>query len=73
MISFDMGANKSFMSNILYLNFPLLHSLPKFVSRTKYISLDSGQYVGVLFIIPVVINVHEHRFEVYNLVSRDSQ
>ena len=27
------------------------------------------RYVGVLFVIPVVIDIHGHRFEIYTLVS----
>ena len=28
-----------------------------------------GQYVSVLFIIPVIIDIHRHRFEIFTLVS----
>ena len=31
--------------------------------------MGNGQYVSVLFVILVVINVHEHRFEIFTLVS----
>ena len=65
----DIGASKSFMSKTFYLNYPSLYSLPVFVSRTKNILVGSGQYVGVLFVIPIVINLYEHGFEVYTLVS----
>ena len=50
------------------LNCPSLHSLPTFVLRTKNNLLDDGQYVGVLFVIPVIINLHVYIFEVYTLV-----
>ena len=33
------------------------------------IFVGNGQYVGVLFVIPVVINLHGHRFEEYTLLS----
>ena len=46
-----------------------LHSLPKFASRTQRIQVGNGQCVSVLFIIPVIIDVHGHRFEMYTLVS----
>ena len=46
-----------------------LHSLPKFASKTQRIQVGNGQFVSVLFIIPVIINVHGHRFEIYNLDS----
>ena len=46
-----------------------LHLLPKFASRTQRIQIGNGQYVSVLFIMPVIIDVHRHRFEIYMLVS----
>ena len=46
-----------------------LHSLPKFVSKTQRIQVGSGQCVSELFIIPVIIEVHVHRFGIYTLVS----
>ena len=46
-----------------------LYSLPKFASKTQRIQVGNGQCVSVLFIIPVIIDVHGHRFEIYTLVS----
>ena len=46
-----------------------LHSLPKCASKTQRIQVGNGQCVIVLFIIPVIIDVHRHRFEIYTLVS----
>ena len=37
--------------------------------RLKGYKLGNGQCVSVLFIIPVIIDVHGHRFEIYTLVS----
>ena len=65
----DMGASKSFMSKSFYMQCKLLHSLPKFASRTQRIQVGNGQYVSVLFIIPVIVDIHGHRFEMYTLVS----
>ena len=31
--------------------------------------MGNGQYVGVLFLIPVIIDIHGHRFEVFILIS----
>ena len=45
-----------------------LHSLPQFASKTQRIQVGNGQFVSVLFIIPVIIDVHGHRFEIYTLV-----
>ena len=32
--------------------------------------MGNGQYVSVLFVIPVVIDVHGHRFKIFTLVSK---
>ena len=32
--------------------------------------MGNGQYVSVLFIIPVIIDIHGHRFEIFILVSK---
>ena len=34
------------------------------------IQVENGQCISVLFIIPVIIEVHGHRFEIYTLVSK---
>ena len=31
--------------------------------------MGNGQYFSVLFVIPVIINIHRHRFEIFTLVS----
>ena len=46
-----------------------LHTLPKFASTTQRIQVGNGQYVSVLLIIPVIVDMHGHRFEIYALVS----
>ena len=43
--------------------------MPKFTSSTKRIQVGNGQYVGVLFVIPVIIKIQKHRFEIFTLVS----
>ena len=48
--------------NHLCLKHSTFHTLPKFVSRTKNILVGNGQYVGVLFVILVVIDLHGYRF-----------
>ena len=57
------------MSNLYYLWCKTLHALPKFTSNTQKIQVGNGQYVSVLFMIPVIINIHGHRFEIFTLVS----
>ena len=46
-----------------------LHSLPRCASKTQRIQVGNGQFVSVLFIIPVIIDVHRHRFDIYTLLS----
>ena len=68
-IFLDTGATKSYMSKSFYLKCKWLHALPKFASHTQRIQEGNGQYVGVLFGIPVIIDIQRHRFEIYTLVS----
>ena len=67
-ILLDTGASKSFMSKLYYLCCKALHSLPKISSKTQRVQVGSGQHISVLFIIPVIIEIAGHRFEVYTLV-----
>ena len=57
------------MSKFYYLRCKELHDLPKFASKTQRIQVGNGQYVGVLFVIPVIIEICGHRLEVFTLVS----
>ena len=43
--------------------------MPKFTSTTRRIQVGNGQYVGVLFVIPVIVTIQKHRFEIFVLVS----
>ena len=69
-ILLDTGASKSFMSKSHYLCCKWLHSLPKFASRTQRIQVENGQFISVLFIIPITVDIHGHIFEIYTLVSQ---
>ena len=68
-ILLDTGATKSYMSKSFYLKCKCLHALPNFGSNTQRNQVGNGQYVGVLFVIPVIIDIHRHRFEIFTLVS----
>ena len=57
------------MSKSYYLRCKSLHNLPKFTSKTQRIQVGNGQYVGVLFVIPVIVEINGHRLEVFTLVS----
>ena len=68
-ILLDTGTSKSYMSKSYYLGCKSLHALPKFASNMQRIQVGNGQYVGVLFVIPVVVVIYGHRFELFTLVS----
>ena len=57
------------MSKSYYLRCKSLHNLPKFASKTQRIQVGNGQYVGVLFVILVIVEINKHRLEVFMLVS----
>ena len=68
-ILLDTGVSKSYMSKSYYLRCKTLHDLPKFASKTQRIHVGNGQYVGVSFVIPVIVEIWGHRLEVCTLVS----
>ena len=68
-ILLDTGVSKSYMSKSYYLRCKALHGLPKFASKTQRIQVGNGQYVGVLFVILVIVEICGHRLEVFTLVS----
>ena len=57
------------MSNSFYMQCKSLHTLPKFTSTTQRKQVGNGQCISVLFIIPVIVGIHGHRFEIYTLIS----
>ena len=69
----DTGASKSLIFKSFYMQCKSLQSLPKFASKTQRIQVGNGQCVSVLFVIPVTIDVHGHRFEIYTLKSEIQQ
>ena len=65
-IMIDTGVSKSYMSQSYYMRCKSLHALAKFSSTTQR---DNGQYITVLLVILVIIDIYGHRFEVFTLVS----
>ena len=59
-ILLDTGVKKSSMSKLYNLRCITLHALPKFASKTQRIQVGNGQYVHVLFIVLVIIDIHGH-------------
>ena len=68
-ILLDTGASKSFMPKSYYMCCKSFHSFPKFTTKTQRIQVGNGQLVSVMFIIPVIVDIHGLRFEIYTLVS----
>ena len=68
-ILLDTGASKYYMSKSYYLRCKALHNLPTFASKTQRNQVGNGQYVGVLFVILVIVEICSHRLEVFTLVS----
>ena len=56
------------LSKSYYLRCKALHDLPKFASKTQRIQIGNGQYVGVLFVILVIIEICSHRLEEFTIV-----
>ena len=57
------------MSKSFYMQCKSLYTLLKFALTTQRIQVGKGQCVSRLFIIPVIVDIHGHRFEIYALVS----
>ena len=68
-ILIDTGASKAYMSKLYYMKCKSLHALVKFASTTQRVQVGNGQYVAVSFVIPVTVDIHGHKFEVFTLVS----
>ena len=64
----DTGTSKSFISKSFYMHCKSLHTLPKFASKTQKNSGRQWTVFSLSFIIPVIISVQRHRFEIYTLV-----
>ena len=67
-ILLNIGSTKFYMSKSYYLQCKALHELPKFSSNTQRIQVGNGQYISVLFVIPVIIDIHRYRFKIFTLV-----
>ena len=67
-ILFDTGATRSFMSKNFYMRNRQLHSLPKYTSPCKAIMVGSGQCISVLFVVPIIVTIGAHTFEIFTTV-----
>ena len=57
------------MSKSHYMHCKSLHLLLKLASKTQRIQVRNGQFVSVMFIIPIIVDTHGARLEIYILVS----
>ena len=63
------GASNPFMVKTHYLRCTSLHLLPKYASKTKNIQVGNGKYASALFTMSAIFDKHNHRFEIFTLVS----
>ena len=66
---FDTGASKSCLSKSFYMANQSLQKIPKFIPSSKGIMVGNGQHIPLLFVIPVVVSVCGHLFEIYTIVA----
>ena len=64
----DTGTSKSYISKSYFKQCKSLHTIPKFTSSTRRIQVGNRQYIRVLFVIPVIMTILQHRFEIFKLV-----
>ena len=65
----DTGATTSYLSKTFYLSNPCLHSYPKFTPRFAGIQVGNGAMIPSMFIIPLLIKIAGHKFEIYTIVA----
>ena len=62
-------ANPLCPNHIIYIVNPYIH-YQNLHLNAQIIQVGNGQFISVLFIIPMIIDIHNHRFEIYPLVSK---
>ena len=62
-ILIDTDASKSYMSKSYYMRCKSLHALAKFASTKQRVQVGNGLYVMVLFVIPVIVDIHGHNLK----------
>ena len=68
-ILLDTGASKCYMSRAYFERNKLLHSLPRLKLTIKSLRVGNGNEVSAHFVIPVLLKIAGHKFEIYALVS----
>lgn len=67
-VLFDTGATRSYMSKSFYMATQSLQTLPKLACLSKGIQVGSGQFIPVLFAIPIIVMIEGHLFEIFTTV-----
>ena len=68
-ILIDTGASKSYMSKSYHMRCKSCHALAKFASTTQRVQEGNGQYVVVLFEIPVIVDMVDLVLGMKNVLS----
>ena len=68
-ILIDTGASKCYMSKAYYKRNTYLHTLPKFKSKVPKLQVDNGEVVDTHHVIPLVLKIQQHKFEIFTLVA----
>ena len=68
-ILLDTGASKYYMSRAYFERNKLLHNLPRLKSTIKSLRVGNGNEVSAHFVVPVLLKIAGHKFEIYALVS----
>ena len=68
-ILLDTGASKCYMSRAYFERNKILHGLPKLKSTIKSLRVGNGNEVNAHFVIPILLKIAGHKFELYALVS----
>ena len=68
-ILLDTGASKCYMSRAYFERNKILHGLPRLKSTIKSLRVGNGSEVNAHFVIPVLLKIAGHKFEIYALVS----
>ena len=61
------------MSKGFYDAHPILHNLPKYQPFTTSLEIGDGSHLAVAFIIPLIVNLGEHTFEIFTLVNNSTK
>ena len=68
-ILLDTGASKCYMSRAYFERTKMLHGLSRLKSTIKCLRVGDGNEVNAHFVIPILIKIAGHKFEIYALVS----